>query len=206
MAPRKAAALRDGDASLREHLIASAEQLIARQGLAGLTVRAIAKEAGVADGVLYNHFADKEEFLAIALRGHVLAAERELGPLPQAGTGTVEENLRAQLRHGLALHNAILPAFAGLIGLPAVQTRYTELADTGPDWRDRLIGYLYAERAAGRLRADADVEAAAAVLVGICHEQVLSGLFAGGLPHASERSIDAVIDTLLRGIGPDEQE
>jgi AcrR family transcriptional regulator len=206
MAPRKAAALRDGDASLREHLIASAEQLIARQGLAGLTVRAIAKEAGVADGVLYNHFADKEELLAIALRGHVVAAERELGPLPQAGTGTVEENLRAQLRHGLALHNAILPAFAGLIGLPAVQARYAELADTGPDWRDRLIDYLRAERATGRLRADADVDAAAAVLVGICHEQVLSGLFAGGLPHASEPSIDAVIDTLLRGIGPDEQE
>lgn len=200
MAPRKAAALREADASLREHLIATAERLIARQGLAGLTVRAIAKEAGVADGVLYNHFADKEELLAIALRGHVRAVEDELGALPEAGAGTVEENLRAQLRHGLALHRAVLPAFAGLITLPAVRARYAELADPGPDWRDRLLDYLRAERDRGRLRADADVDAAAAVLVGICHEQVLSGLFAGSLPHTAEPPVDAVIDTLLRGI------
>lgn len=109
--------------------------------------------------------------------------------------------LGAQLRYGLALHRAVLPAFAGLLANPAVQARYAELADSGPNWRDRLIAYLRAERAAGRLRADADVDAAAAVLVGICHEQVLSGLFAHGLPHASVPSVDTVIATLLGGIG-----
>jgi AcrR family transcriptional regulator len=200
MAPRRAAALRDGETNLREHLIDAAGRLIARQGLAGLTVRVIAKEAGVADGVLYNHFADKEELLATALRAHVRAVERGLGTLPEAGEGTVEENLRAQLRYGLVLHGAVLPAFAGLLAHPAVRARYAEGADTGPDWRDRLLDYLRAERAAGRLRADADVDAAAAVLVGICHEQVLSGLFADGLPHASVPSVDAVVRTLLHGI------
>jgi AcrR family transcriptional regulator len=84
-----------------------------------LTVRVIAKEAGVADGVLYNHFADKEELLATALRSHVLAAQRDLGALPEPCSGTVEENLRAQLRYRLALHKAILPAFAGLLAHPA---------------------------------------------------------------------------------------
>jgi AcrR family transcriptional regulator len=200
MAPRRAAALRDGDTNLREHLIDAAGRLIARQGLAGLTVRVIAKEAGVADGVLYNHFADKEELLATALRAHVRAVERDLGTLPEAGEGTVEENLRAQLRYGLALHRAVLPAFAGLLAHPTVRARYAEVADTGPDWRDRLLDYLRAERAAGRLRADADVGAATAVLVGICHEQVLSGLFAEGLRHTVVPSVDAVVRTLLHGI------
>jgi AcrR family transcriptional regulator len=200
VSPRRAAALRDGDANLREHLIGTAERLIARQGMTGLTVRVIAKEAGVADGVLYNHFADKEELLAIALRAHVHAVERELGVLPEAGCGVVEENLRAWLRYGLALHEAVLPAFAGLLAFPAVQARYAELADSGPDWRDRLLEYLRAERAAGRLRPDADVEAAAGILVGICHEQVLSGLFGSGVPHAAAPSVDAVVYTLLRGV------
>jgi AcrR family transcriptional regulator len=201
MSPRRAAALREGGANLREHLIGTAERLISRQGLTGLTVRVIAKEAGVADGVLYNHFTDKEELLALALRAHVHTVERDIGALPKPGSGTVEENLRAQLRHGLAVHEAVLPAFAGLLAQPRVQARYAELADPGPDWRDRLVAYLRAERAAGRLRAEADVDAAAAVLVGICHEQVLSSLFSSGVQHASAPSVDAVVRTLLHGIG-----
>ncbi|MFG1675885.1 TetR family transcriptional regulator [Micromonospora sp. NPDC049282] len=59
MAPRRAAALRGGEQSLREHLIAAAARLLDRRGPAGLTVRDVAREAGVADGVVYNHFADK---------------------------------------------------------------------------------------------------------------------------------------------------
>jgi hypothetical protein len=50
------------------------------------------------------------------------------------------------------------------------------------------------------LRADADVDAATAILVGICHEQVLSGLFGSGLPHVGAPSVDAVAHTLLAGI------
>jgi AcrR family transcriptional regulator len=200
MSPRRAAALGDGAGNLREHLIGAAGRLIARQGLAGLTVRVIAKEAGVADGVLYNHFADKEELLAAALRTHVRAVERELGVLPAAGSGSVEENVRAWLRYGLALHTAILPAFAGLLAHPAVRARYAELADGQPDFRDRLRDYLRAERAGGRLRADADVDAATSILVGICHEQVLSGLFSSDLPPAGEPAVDAVVRTVLTGI------
>ena len=53
--------------NLREHLIATAERLISSRGTAALTVREIAREAGVADGVLYNYFDGKEEiFLAVA--------------------------------------------------------------------------------------------------------------------------------------------
>ncbi|MGS2645431.1 hypothetical protein [Streptosporangium sp. LJ11] len=47
MSPRKAAALRDGegDRSLREHLIAAAERLMAQRGTAGLTVRDLGRLA-----------------------------------------------------------------------------------------------------------------------------------------------------------------
>ncbi|QFU92628.1 TetR/AcrR family transcriptional regulator [Amycolatopsis sp. YIM 10] len=200
MSPRKAAALRHADGrSLREHLIATAGRMISAQGTAGLTVRAIAREAGVADGVLYNHFTDKEELLANALRAHVRAVEAELGTLPEPGSATVEWNLRTHLEYGLALHRAILPAFAGLLAQPAVLTRFGELGGDGDEWRDRLREYLRAERALGRLAADARVDAAAAMLVGICHEAVLSGL----LPHAgSTRSpaADEVIEAVLTGI------
>jgi AcrR family transcriptional regulator len=204
MSPRQAAALRgETGRTLREHLIATAERMIAEGGTAGLTVRAIAREAGVADGVLYNHFADKEELLGLALRAHVRSVEAGLVPLPEPGSGTVEENLRTHIAHGLALHRGILPAVAGLAGRPEVLERFAAASTPGEDWRDRLLGYLRAERELGRLAPGAPVEAAAAMIVGICHEAVLSLMFTvGGDAGVPEPDVDAVVAVLLDGIRP----
>ncbi|ANN22004.1 TetR family transcriptional regulator [Amycolatopsis orientalis] len=198
MSPRKAAALRDSEDSLREHLVATAARLISLRGTAELTVRAIAREAGVADGVLYNHFADKEELLANALVAHVRSVERGLGELPEPGSGTVEHGLRAQLVYGLALHKEILPAFAGLLARPAVLERFGALTADGGNWRDRLAGYLRAEKELGRISGD--LEAVTAMLVGVCHETVLSGLFPHGPGVVTTPGIDAVVATVLEGI------
>ncbi|WP_395108586.1 TetR/AcrR family transcriptional regulator [Actinomadura sp. SCN-SB] len=203
MSPRRAAALRDGTGrTLREHLIATAERMIAEGGTAGLTVRAIAREAGVADGVLYNHFADKEELLGLALRAHVRSVEAGLHPLPEPGTGTLEENLRAHITYGLALHRGILPAMAGMVGRPEVMARFAASGVPGEDWRDRLLGYLRAERGLGRLAPGARVEAAATMIVGVCHEAVLTVLFApsGQAPAAPGPDVDALVEVLLDGI------
>ncbi|KUJ67811.1 TetR family transcriptional regulator [Streptomyces albus subsp. albus] len=205
MSPRKAAALRDGAGGqdLRRHLITTAERLIAEQGTAGLTVRGIARAAGVADGVLYNHFADKEELLAQALRAHLRTVEAGLGALPEPGTGTVRANLRAHLDHGLALHRAILPALAGLLAQPRVLAGFTGLAEPGGEWRDRLTAYLRAERELGRLAPGARVDAAAALVVGVCHEAVLSLMLRGSAPAPlSPEAVDDLVTAVLDGIGP----
>ncbi|MBF6274489.1 MULTISPECIES: TetR/AcrR family transcriptional regulator [Nocardia] len=201
MSPRRAAALHDrDDRDLRAHLIATAEKLFAEQGSAGLTVRAIARAAGVSDGVLYNHFADKEELLAAALRAHVESVDRSFPPLPAAGSGDLAENLAVCLRQGLALHQAVLPVFAGLITQPAVLARFAETEGRQRIWREELVVYLRAERDLGRLAADADVDAAAAVLVGICHDAVLSSLLSGTPRPFAPPPVAAVVATLLSGI------
>lgn len=204
MSPRKAAALRAGDRSLREHLIATAERMMAERGAAGLTVRAIAREAGVADGVLYNHFADKEELLAHALRARAESVERSLDPLPEPGSGTIEENLRAYVRHGLVAHNALLPAVAGLVAQPEVLARFSALSGGERDWRSRLAAYLRAERDLGRLAPDAPVDSATSMIVGACHEPVLSVLFQGEeLAHRVPLdAVDGLVAVVLRGIAP----
>ncbi|NKY52948.1 TetR/AcrR family transcriptional regulator [Nocardia vermiculata] len=203
MSPRRAAALHDrADRDLRAHLIATAEKLFAEQGSAGLTVRGIARAAGVSDGVLYNHFADKEELLAAALRAHLETVDRGFPPLPAAGSGSVAENLAVCLQQGLALHRAVLPVFAGLITQPAVLARFAESEGPRRIWREELVEYLRAERELGRLLADADVDAAAAVLVGICHDAVLSTLLSGAPHPAAPPSVESVVTTLLSGIAP----
>lgn len=200
MSPRKAAAQRDGQ-SLHDLLIETAEKMIATHGTTGLTVRAIARQAGVADGVLYNHFSDKEELLARALLEHVQRTEADLGELPVAGEGTLDGNLRRHLEFGVALHRAIVPAFRGLAGRPSVLERFAEISERSGYWRDRLVAYLREERALGRLAPESEVDAAAAVLVGFCHESVLGAVF----PHTGPLdppSLEAVVKTVLHGIAP----
>ena len=129
MSPRKPAVLRGGDGqNLREYLIATAARLIDERGSAGLSVRDIAREAQVADGVLYNYFEDKEDLLAHALLVHVGTVMNAAPRLPPAGTGTVAENLRLFIDTGLATLTRVVPAFAGLISQPNVLKRFHAMA------------------------------------------------------------------------------
>ncbi|MEV0154445.1 helix-turn-helix domain-containing protein [Micromonospora sp. NPDC050686] len=209
MSPRRAAALRGGgEQSLRAHLIAAAGRLVARRGTAGLTVRDIAREAGVADGVLYNHFADKEELVAYALDAHLRAVEAgQRAVPPRAGERTVEVNLRAYVDRALALHAAILPAFAGLTTQPKLLARLRDLPTPlgGGHWlRGELADYVRAERGLGRVAATASPEAVATLVVGVCHDLVLGRLLdpAGAPPEPAPELVDALVATLLHGVLP----
>src|SRR5262249_61477702 len=71
MSPRWAKATRgragnDPATALREHLINTAEKLLTEKQAGAITTREIARAAGVADGVLYNHFADKHDLILAA--------------------------------------------------------------------------------------------------------------------------------------------
>ncbi|MQY16163.1 hypothetical protein SRB5_63560 [Streptomyces sp. RB5] len=211
MSPRRPAVLRNdgGGQTLRDHLIATAARLIAERGTAGLTVRDIAREARVADGVLYNHFKAKEELLAQALRAHVRAVMETAPPAPTAGEGEIAANLRAYTDSGLTVIARILPAFAGLIGQPKVLALFH--ADGFPEgggvFRTALADYLRAEQSLGRVSASASPEAAATMIMGACHELILPGLFQPGpyrAPVIPPGFTERVVTTVLHGIAPRE--
>jgi AcrR family transcriptional regulator len=205
MSPRRAVVLRGaGDGQgLREHLIATAERMISSRGTAALTVREIAREAGVADGVLYNYFDGKEDLLANAVAAHLRTIEAGLGDLPRPGEGEVAANLRTHVRYGIALHQALLPLMAGLGPASDVVSRFTGLVRPDTNWRDELLRYLLAERDLDRLAPGAPVEAAAAMIVGVCHEMVLTLLLPDGADagiFAAPPDADEVVAVVLDGI------
>lgn len=213
MSPRKPAVLRKagGDQTLRDHLIASAARLVAERGTAGLTVRDIAAAAGLASGVLYNYFADKEEVIALALRAHVEAVLATPSGTPQPGTGTVQDNLKALIEYGLITLNRILPVFAGVFGQPKVLARFHELAGHGGGVLGggglpaAFAAYIRAEQQLGRVRPDVDPEATASLVVGACHDVTLPRLFHGtpGTDIAIPGGfVDGLVDTILHGIAP----
>jgi AcrR family transcriptional regulator len=138
MSPRQPAVLRDsGDRDLRRYLITTAARLIGERGSAGLSVRDIAREAQVADGVLYNYFEDKDDLLARALLMHVGSVMTAIPAMPAAGTGSVAGNLQQFIDLGIETLMQVTPAFAGLLAQPGVLARFHALvggdeAFTGP--------------------------------------------------------------------------
>ena len=210
MSPRRPAALRtaDGWPSVKDHLVTTAARLLDARGGAGLTVRDIAGEAQVAVGALYNHFADKEELLALALATHVDNVMTSQGEPPRAGEGTLAANLRDFIEFGLAVLTRVLPAFAGFLGEPGVirRTGGVFAAGQGPPGLARQVGdYLHAEQRLGRIRPDANIEAVATLIVGACHEFVLPRMLF--YPEAAPLAvppglIDGLVTTVIDGIAP----
>lgn len=204
MSPRPAKVLRDAPEgrTIRDHLIETAARLLGERGSAGLTVRDIAREAGVADGALYNHFADKHELLARALEAHVQAVMHATTDLPKPGTATVAANLRAFLKQGMTVLQRVTPAFAGFLDQREVIAGAGDRLTQGgrPIALPLLITeYLEAERELGRIADDTSIRAVATLLVGACHDFVLPRVFFN--PDApSELPADDVLDDLVRTI------
>ena len=233
----------DNGQNLRDYLIETAARLIDQRGSAGLAVRDIAREAKVADGVLYNYFEDKEDLLVHALLAHVgkvMASAPQL--LPPPGEGTVAENLRVFIDGGITTLLRVTPAFAGLLSQPKVLARFHAMvggdaafdpaaeepggaagepggaagdaasgaASAGGPGEPRglpdlLTAYLRGERRLGRIDPAADIDAAASLIVGAMHGQILPRvLFAPpGTPVTIPTGLSArLADIVLAGIAP----
>ena len=213
----------DSGQNLRDYLIATAARLIDQRGSAGLAVRDIAREAQVADGVLYNYFEDKEDLLVHALLAHVgnvMNGAPQL--LPPPGEGTVAENLQAFIDGGIATLLRVTPAFAGLLAQPKVLARFHAMVggdaafdpasadsrEAAPDGRglpDLLTAYLRGEQRLGRIGAGVDIDAAAALIVGAMHGQIVPRVLftPPGSPVTIPPGLAArLADVVLDGIAP----
>lgn len=156
---------------LREELFAAADRILAREGAAGLTSRAVTDEAGCAKGLLHNHFDGLEGFLADYAADRVQRALTQLSDLPQhAGQGDIVDNLT---RAAVTLFDSgAMPTAALISARPALATRIGTAiaADSALNASERLFAdYLVAEQRAGRMPADQDANTLAFALVGSIH-------------------------------------
>jgi AcrR family transcriptional regulator len=157
---------------VREQLFDAAERILLRDGANALTSRAVTTEAGVAKGVLHRHFEDFDAFLVDLVLDRVGRIEDLSGALREsAGTGDVVGNLAAALTD---LFATIALRIVGLvIARDALRARLREARGAGvPVLREAtamVAGYLAAERARGRVPADADVDLLAPTLIGAAH-------------------------------------
>ncbi len=187
---------------MRDHLIDAADRLLAKSDVTSITARELARAAGVSDGVLYNHFADKNDLLVTALVRHFgrLVAELQ-ADLPIPATATAEENLQRLAGSLLELHRAAFPLLGKLLAEPALLQRFVaEIHRAGEPFggaviRELVVDYIAAEQRVGRL-ANVDASAAADLLIaGVA----LLALPWGAAPR--DDRLRKLVRTLLNGLG-----
>jgi AcrR family transcriptional regulator len=165
---------------LREQLFQAAERVLSRSGPDGLTSRAITAEAGVAKGLLFNHFVDLDQFLAELVLDRASAAASVAAELPpRAGTRTVKSNL---VDAALSLLHSHAFAVAGIIhARPTLMSRLHGISSGRPyavlsDVETSFAAYLAAEKALGRVSADTDPDTLAFILVGTVHHIFMTNM------------------------------
>ena len=157
----------------REAILDAAVELVREEGIARLTSRAVAARAGVSDASVYYHFKDRRGLLQ-AVYAHGME------PLKNV----------TELRRGASLEVALAATFASLeqffdealpillsaqadVEVGQAVAAYMEENDLGPHHGVRSLGdYLRGEQAAGRVDPEADVEAAALLLINAAFSRV----------------------------------
>ncbi len=183
---------------LRQQLFAAVERLIAGDGPGRLTGRAVTREAGVATGLLYAHFANFDDFLAGYAIDRSFHISGEVAGLPErAGSGTVAGNLnQAVLTTPLGTLLALTRLMAVRSELAAKVEAVLGAGTAGLPAVERAIaGYLAAERQLGRVPAGADTEALALAVVGVLHHVALTG----GTDSAADTRIQRAVHALTDG-------
>ncbi|MFJ5725549.1 TetR/AcrR family transcriptional regulator [Streptomyces sp. NPDC093149] len=162
---------------VRERLFDAAVRILAREGPAALTSRAITTEAGCAKGMLHKHFDGLDEFVADLVLDRFARSARQAAELHgRAGVATIAENLGAV---AFALLDSLDPTVAGLaMTRPATSLRIREaLAAGAPGFaaiQDSITDYLDAEIRLGRLGASTDAASIALALVGTIHHLLMT--------------------------------
>ena len=179
------------------------------KGLVRATTKEIARAAGLSEGTLYNHFANKEELFLCSLNelpsGFVSLIR---GLRERAGTETVQSVLGQIARSALDFYAEAIPMGASFFADPELLARHRELLQqrgAGPQRaNDAVAAYLRAEQGIGRVRGDADPDAVAYMLLGALYQYVYWRQFLGQPPHpqADDHFIDSLLHTLNRILAP----
>jgi AcrR family transcriptional regulator len=191
---------------MRGRIIDAAERIIVEGGVVAATTKAVAREAGCAEGTIYVHFPDRLSiFSAIFEKRWPMAAEALEALRSAAGSGDVVGNLTGALQKVTSFLVALEPLIAGIKSDPTVSRSLHERwcqIEVGPQVLvESLTSYLAAERAAGRVAAGIEPELAAETLLGFVFFSLGKAKFSPGSSQVhTEAQLRKVICTNVRPV------
>jgi len=146
----------------KAHILEVAARLFSMHGVAGISTRQIALEAGVAEGLIFHYFADKSALFSAALE-HTDTFPRHVARLLEGAEQRPAHEVLRELGHRWVKNAFREGAMLGML-LGEAQ-RHPEAAEVVKEVSgrsiERLAAYLTARIQAGELRADLPISTAA---------------------------------------------
>lgn len=193
----------------RQNIICATERLLQTRGLARLTTREIAREAGVAEGLIYHHFKDKAELILEVVEQRVHDVRNVLQNLPlKVGLSTLSENLEEVLQAIYHSHFEIVPIICSVFADHQLRTRMQEIMKEraiGPQYAiEGLALYLAAEQRLGRIKDNIIPKTAAKCLWMISVQTAMDDQLMKQKQDAASirQEIRQVVQTLMAGLEP----
>jgi AcrR family transcriptional regulator len=193
--------------STRQRILDATQRLIEKDGSLRLTTKEIAREAGCAEGTLFNHFKSKEDLsLAVVLEN--APKFRELLSKPRAGLRTVEENLEELAMASMEFFEKLIPLASSLLADVETLKRHRKAMASqqrGPKDVFQIIGaYISMEKELNRIGSHVSLAGATALLLGPCFHRVFVRQVMGKDPiNANDREfVLELVKTLMSGLSP----
>jgi TetR/AcrR family fatty acid metabolism transcriptional regulator len=189
----------------RRAILHAAVRVFAEKGYHGCRIADVARAAGVAYGLVYHYFQNKEELLESVFAeqwGILISALKAI----DEGPGTASEKIAAVFGFVFDVFKTA-PAAVRVLILEVTRTPHSLRAGSTRETFELAVqtvaDVIRRGQASGELRGDLDPVVAAAGVLGAL-ELSVSGMVIGLVPSTSEQQIDAAkrvaSDLVLRGL------
>jgi TetR/AcrR family transcriptional regulator, fatty acid metabolism regulator protein len=189
----------------RRAILHAAVRVFAEKGYHGCRIADVARAAGVAYGLVYHYFQNKEELLESVFAeqwGILISALKAI----DEGPGTASEKIAAVFAFVFDVFKTA-PAAVRVLILEVTRTPHSLRAGSTRETFELAVqtvaDVIRQGQSQGELRADLDPVVAAAGVLGAL-ELSVSGMVIGLLPAGNEQQIDAAkrvaSDLVLRGL------
>jgi AcrR family transcriptional regulator len=183
----------------RQAILEASYQLFTEQGYHGTSMRAIAAQAGITAGSIYNHFADKEQIIqAVILKYHPIL--RVLPHLREAEGASAEELIR-DAAHRLAQEVETAPGVLNLVFVELIDLRGKHFPDLAQAMYPQVQKFVEKVYEAGGIAQQHDPLTFFSSFVGMLLGYAFAHTFLDRLHDQpdSEYSLDVYVDTFLWG-------
>lgn len=185
----------------RTELVATTWRIIARRGMSGATMREIAAEAGFANGAVKPYFPTKQDLLRATFdyvfertnERAILATRRRTGVAAILAFGREVLPLDADRRDEA---RAVIAFWQEAATDPALAAAHSESMAV---WRGWLASWIREDVAAGRMRAELDIEVSVEVLLAFLLGAQIGATLDTEAPteHLLEIQLESVVDAWL---------
>jgi TetR/AcrR family fatty acid metabolism transcriptional regulator len=203
--PNPSATVPESEPEKRRAILHAAVKVFAEKGYHGCRIADVAKQAGVAYGLVYHYFQNKEELLESVFAEQWTIFITSLRAISE-GPGGAPEQLAGVCRFAIDVFRTA-PAAVRVLLLEVARTpnafRAGSTRQTFEDAVAIVAGIVRRGKERGELRPDADPVVVAAGLLGAL-ELTLTGMVVGLLGGTSEEDIErvkkGVVDLVLVGV------